>query len=92
MNFRFSGGVAFDSSMMDDASRTVFTPIGAAWRFSLGAQWKVSPAVELGIADTFIVGGNLPLSQSRGLLTGTLEGQYSGTVMNILAFNVRWLI
>ncbi len=88
----FSGGFAFDSSMMNDAQRTVFTPIGAAWRFSLGAQWWVSDAVELGIADTFSVGGNLPLSQSRGPLAGTLEGQYAGTVMNMLAFNVRWLI
>ena len=88
----FSGGFAFDSSMMDDADRTVFTPVGAAWRFSLGAQWQVSEAVQLGLADTFIVGGNLPLSQSRGPLAGTLEGQYSGTVMNMLAFNVRWLI
>jgi long-chain fatty acid transport protein len=91
-DWTFSGGFAFDSSMMDDANRTVFTPVGAAWRFSLGAQWKVSPTVELGLADTFIVGGNLPLSQSRGPLTGTLQGQYSGTVMNIVAFNVRWLI
>jgi long-chain fatty acid transport protein len=88
----FSGGFAFDSSIMDDAVRTVFTPVGAAWRFSLGAQWQVSDAVQLGLADTFIVGGNLPLSQSRGPLAGTLEGQYSGTVMNMLAFNVRWLI
>ncbi len=88
----FSGGFAFDSSMMDDADRTVFTPVGAAWRFSLGAQWQVSDAVQLGLADTFIVGGNLPLSQNRGPLAGTLEGQYSGTVMNMLAFNVRWLI
>jgi long-chain fatty acid transport protein len=88
----FSSGFAFDSSMMDDADRTVFTPVGAAWRFSLGAQWQVSDAVQLGLADTFIVGGNLPLSQSRGPLAGTLQGQYSGTLMNMLAFNVRWLI
>jgi long-chain fatty acid transport protein len=88
----FSGGFAFDSSMMNDADRTVFTPVGAAWRFSLGAQWQVSDAVQLGLADTFIVGGNLPLSQNRGPLAGTLEGQYAGTVRNMLAFNVRWLI
>jgi hypothetical protein len=78
--------------MMNDADRTVFTPVGAAWRFSLGAQWQVSDAVQLGLADTFIVGGNLPLSQSRGPLAGTLEGQYAGTLMNMLAFNIRWLI
>ena len=88
----FSGGFAFDSSIMNDADRTVFTPVGAAWRFSLGAQWQTSDAVQLGLANTFIVGGNLPLSQNRGPLAGTLEGQYSGTVMNMLAFNVRWLI
>jgi long-chain fatty acid transport protein len=88
----FSGGFAFDSSMMDDAQRTVFTPVGAAWRFALGAQWQVSDAVQLGLANTFIVGGNLPLTQSRGPLAGTIQGQYSGTVMNMLAFNLRWLI
>ncbi len=91
-SWTFSGGVAYDTSMMGDAERTVFTPVGAAWRFSLGAQWQVSRSVELGIADTFIVGGNLPLTQSRGPLSGTLQGQYSGTVMNMVALNVRWLI
>ena len=88
----FSGGFAFDSSMMDDAQRTVFTPVGAAWRFALGAQWMVSESVQLGLANTFIVGGSLPLYQSRGPLAGTLDGQYANTVMNMLAFNVRWLI
>jgi long-chain fatty acid transport protein len=88
----FSGGIAYDSSLMDDAARTVFTPVGAAWRFSLGAQWMVSEAVQLGLANTLIVGGNLPLSQSRGPLAGTLQGEYAGTFMNMLAFNVRWLI
>jgi len=88
----FSGGFAFDSSIMDDSIRTVLTPIGAAWRFSLGAQWQVSNAVQLGLADTLILGGNLPLSQNRGPLAGTLQGQYDGTFINVVAFNLRWLI
>jgi len=33
-----SFGVAYDSSMVDDADRTLDTPVGATWRFSIGGQ------------------------------------------------------
>ncbi len=86
-----SGGVAYDSSIMNDAQRTVLTPIGSAWRFALGAQWAISPTVTLGLQDTFIWGGTLPLQQDRGPLAGEVQGQYDGTLVNMLAVNARFV-
>lgn len=90
--WRLSAGFAYDSSMMADSARTVLTPVGQAFRYALGAQWAVSKSVMLGLDDTFIWGGTLPLTQDRGPLAGTVTGQYPGTFVNVIAANVRWLI
>lgn len=88
-----SGGIAYDSSMMGDDARTVMTPVGAAWRFSLGAQWSVSQSVAIGLDDTFIWGGTLPLQQGQPVsLSGRVEGEYPNTFVNVVALNLRWTI
>ena len=87
-----SAGGAYDSSMMNESTRTVLTPIGAAWRFGAGVQWSISRSVALGLDDTFVWGGTIPLSQDQGSLAGNVVGQYPGTFMNFVAVNVRWLI
>ena len=86
----FSAGFAYDSSMMADSARTVLTPTGQQFRYALGAQWAVSKSVTLGVHDTFLWGGDLPVSQERGSLAGRVEGRYAGTVVNAFAMNVRW--
>ncbi len=88
-----SGGVAYDTSMMANDARTVLTPVGAAWRFGLGAQWSVSKSFALGLDDTFIWGGTIPLQQGQPLsLTGQVAGNYPNTFVNVVALNLRWLI
>jgi long-chain fatty acid transport protein len=70
-----SGGVAFDSSAVDNANRTITLPVGQDWRFGLGAQYQISQNVNLGAAHEFMWGGNLPVDQGT---TGSLRGRVAG--------------
>ena len=55
----FSGGVAYDSSAVDDEQRTVTLPMGQAWRFGVGAQYQLTEKLNMGAAYTFMWGGDL---------------------------------
>ena len=72
----FSGGVAYDSSPMTDANRTVTLPLGSTWRFGLGARYQISRAVNIGAAYEFLWNGDLNVDQSRGPLAGRVSGTY----------------
>ena len=65
-------------------------PLGSAWRFAAGVQHAVSQSVELGLAYELLWGGNLPIDQQRGLLSGRIAGTYQDTLINFLGLNVNW--
>lgn len=85
-----SGGFAYDSSMMDDDERTVATPVGANYRFGVGAQYAIHTAVQLGLSYEFIWGGNLAVNQFRGPLAGRVSGEFQNSSANIIALNLSW--
>jgi long-chain fatty acid transport protein len=87
----FSGGVAFDSSAVKNANRTVTLPMGQAWRFGLGAQYQLSSSVNLGAAYEFVWGGNLPVDQGTdGSLRGRVAGTYEDTWQSFFSLNLTW--
>lgn len=87
----FSGGVAFDSSAVKNANRTVTLPMGQAWRFGLGAQYQLSESVNLGAAYEFVWGGNLPVDQgTEGSLRGRVAGTYEDTWQSFFNLNLTW--
>ncbi len=87
----FSGGVAFDSSAVKNANRTVTLPMGQAWRFGLGAQYQLSESVNLGAAYEFVWGGNLPVDQGTdGSLRGRVAGTYEDTWQSFFNLNLTW--
>jgi long-chain fatty acid transport protein len=85
-----SSGFAFDSSMMDDAQRTVAAPVGPTWRFGLGAQYAVKKNLLLGVAYEFAWTGDLSINQFRGPLAGRVAGTYQDTYANFIALNLDW--
>ncbi len=87
----FSGGVAFDSSAVKNANRTVTLPMGQAWRFGLGAQYQLSESVNLWAAYEFVWGGNLPVDQgTEGSLRGRVAGTYEDTWQSFFNLNLTW--
>jgi len=85
-----SSGFAFDSSMMDDAQRTVATPVGPTWRFGLGAQYAPIKNLQLGLAYEFAWTGDLAINQFRGPLAGQVAGTFQNTYANFIALNMNW--
>jgi long-chain fatty acid transport protein len=87
----FSGGVAYDSSAVKDAERTVTLPMGEAWRFGLGAQYQLSPAVSIGAACTFMWAGDMSVDQGSDLaLRGRVSGSYDDAWFTIANVNLNW--
>ncbi len=86
----FMAGVGYDSSPVKDEDRVVTFPVGETYRFGIGTQWQVRPAVKLGLAYEYSFSPDLNLNQSRGPLAGIVSGKYSNPSMHFLAFNLSW--
>jgi long-chain fatty acid transport protein len=87
----FSGGVAFDSSAVTSANRTVTLPMGQAWRFGLGAQYQLTESVNLGAACTFLWAGDMSVDQgANGTLRGQVSGSYNNASFSFATLNLTW--
>jgi long-chain fatty acid transport protein len=86
-----SGGIAFESSAVDDANRTVTLPMGENWRFGLGAQYQVSEAVDIGVAYMFMWAGNMSVDQGTDLsLRGRVSGSFDDAWFSFINANLTW--
>ena len=87
--WRFTGGFAYDTAALNDAHRTLALPLGEAYRFGLGAFWKVSQSVDLGAAYEFVWTGDLPVTQSS-TYRGTVSGSYNDVYFMFFSLNLNW--
>ena len=85
-----TGGVAYDSSPVSDANRTVTLAMGEQWRFGLGAMWQISQQLNVGAGWDLIWMGDLSVDQDRGPLAGRVAGSYDGAYVNVFALNLKW--
>jgi len=85
-----NGGFAYDSSMVSAANRSIALPIGAAYKFGMGADWLMNQNVKLGFSYELSYGGNLSFSQNRGPLAGQLNGEFKNVIAHFFAFTLNW--
>jgi len=85
-----TGGVAYDSSMLDDSNRSPALPLGWAWRFALGAQYELRKDIRLGFAYEYVYGGSPGINVSRGPLAGTVVGEYPDMSIQYVTANIAW--
>ena len=86
-----SGGVAFDSSAVDNQNRTVTLPMGQAWRFGLGAQYQLSRSVNVGAAATYLWAGDMPVDQGTDQsLRGRVSGSFDNAWFAFVNLNLTW--
>ena len=85
-------GFAYDSSAVTDANRTIDAPMGQAFRFGVGAEWVIVPAMVLGLAYELAWFGDMPVNQPGGLLNGDVVGSYEKTGIHFVALNLQWNI
>jgi long-chain fatty acid transport protein len=85
-----SGGVAYDSSMVDDVNRSIGLPVGSTWAFALGARYKVRTGFDVNFAYELKYAGDLPVDNNRGALAERVAGSYNNTVLNFFGATFHW--
>jgi len=85
-----NGGFAYDSSMVSDANRSVALPVGATYKFGMGANWLKSSNVKLGFSYELAYAGDMSISQNRGPLAGQVSGEYKDVMLHFFAFTLNW--
>lgn len=87
----FSGGIAYDSSAVDDGECTVTVPMGESWRFAVGAQYAFNPNLILGGAYEFMWMGDMSVNQERGASGDRkLDGEFDDAYFHVIALNLTW--
>jgi long-chain fatty acid transport protein len=89
--WQFTGGVAFDSSAVNSANRTVTVPMGQAWRFGLGASYQLSRAVNVNAAYELLWAGNMAVTQgSDASARGRVSGSFNDAWFSFFTLNLTW--
>ena len=47
----------------------------------------MNPRITLGLAYTFIDAGSAPVNETRGPLSGTIQGDFSSNYINVIALS-----
>lgn len=87
---RWSFGVGYDSSAVDDKDRTVDNPMGEAWRFATGVNYELEKGFDLHAAYTLVWLGDMDVEQTKSLSGTTLSGSYHNAALHILGGGATW--
>jgi long-chain fatty acid transport protein len=85
-----TGGIAYDSSMLDDDERSPAMPVGETWCFALGTRYDWSQDLTLGAAYDLIWGGDYDMDVERGPLAGRVSGTYENFALHVISLNGEW--
>jgi len=88
--WRLTGGVAYDSAMMDDDQITPALPVSDTWRFGLGTRYAWSPDVSLSGSYELAWSGDIDMDVSRGPLAGRVSGTYEDTALHVVCLTLEW--
>ena len=88
--WKFTGGFAYDTSAVSDANRTVTLPMGATYRYGLGAFWKYSESLDFGAAYELAWSGDLPVNQTSTPFRGNVVGSYNNAYFMFFGLNLNY--
>jgi long-chain fatty acid transport protein len=89
------GGIAYDSSPIEDEDRVVQLPMSDIWRFGVGGQWDWTETLKLGFAYELGWMGNLDVDQFKQIgnqVFNRVAGQYTNAALHTFAVNLVWEI
>lgn len=74
-----TGGIAYDSSMLEEDQISPMLPVGETWRFGMGTVYNWSESMR--IAASYELGwvGDLDMDVNRGQRAGCVSGTYEST-------------
>lgn len=87
---RWSVGVGYDSSAVDDKDRTVDNPMGETWRLATGVNYQVEESLDVHLAYTLVWLGNMDVDQTKSRSGNTLSGTYKNSALHIVGGGATW--
>lgn len=87
---RWSMGLGYDSSAVDDKDRTVDNPMGEAWRVATGFNYKVDEGLDVHAAYTLVWLGDMDVDQTKARSGDTLSGTYRNAALHIIGGGATW--
>lgn len=87
---RWSMGLGYDSSAVDDKDRTVDNPMGEAWRFATGVNYQLEEGLDLHLAYTLVWLGDMDDEQTKSRSGTTLSGTYQDAALHIVGGGATW--
>lgn len=89
--WQLTGGVAYDSSAVNNEDRTVTVPVGRALRLGAGVTWQYSPRLSFNAAYEFLWAGDMSVDQGDDLaLRGRVAGTYEDASFSFFTLNLNW--
>jgi long-chain fatty acid transport protein len=81
--------------MVKDKDRTVSLPVGATYKFGLGAEWQPRDTYTVGFNYEFVWSGDMPVNQQAVLpgpiaSRGTVDGTFKDANIHFFNVNVKW--
>lgn len=83
-------GLAYDTSAVTDANRTVGNPMSSAWRLGTGATYALNHDTDLNVSWDLVWMGDLPTDQSKPLSGDRISGSYTNAWLQSLTGNMTW--
>ncbi|MCW2271901.1 47 kDa outer membrane protein precursor [compost metagenome] len=87
---RWSMGLGYDSSAVDDKDRTVDNPMGEAWRLAAGVNYQIDEGLDLHLAYTLVWMGDMDVEQTKARSGGTVSGTYDNAALHIIGGGATW--
>ncbi|NTY90195.1 transporter [Pseudomonas putida] len=87
---RWSVGLGYDSSAVDDKDRTVDNPMGETWRLATGVNYQVEEGLDLHLAYTLVWLGDMDVEQSKARSGDTLSGSFDNAALHIIGGGATW--
>lgn len=85
-----NSGFAYDSSMVSAANRSIALPVGATYKYGIGANWLMNQKVKLGFSYEIAYSGDVSVSQNRGPLAGQVTGEFKDVMTHFFALTLNW--
>ncbi|WP_192564757.1 OmpP1/FadL family transporter [Pseudomonas gozinkensis] len=87
---RWSMGLGYDSSAVDDKDRTVDNPMGEAWRLATGVNYQIDEGLDVHAAYTLVWLGDMDVEQTKSRSGETLSGTYRNAALHIIGGGATW--
>ncbi len=88
-NLLLSFGGAYDNSVISNSQRTFSFPVGKQYRFGTGFKWALNYCTSIDASYEFQWFGDLPTTQNRGPLAGTVSGTYKNSFASFVNLSIR---